>query len=178
MSLKKIIFIAFCLVIFSCKKEESSSASEIAVGHSYAGGVIFYVDGSGQHGLIAAESDCCDSVQWYNGSFVITNTIEVEVGQGQSNTTKIIQTQGDGIYAASICDQLVLNGYSDWFLPSKSELNLLFQKRNMVGSFSNNYYWSSTEYDTLKAWNQYFPFGPQYFANKSSMASVRAIRAF
>lgn len=176
--LKNIIFIAFCLLIFSCKKEKSSSVTDIAVGQSYAGGIVFYVDGTGEHGLIASETDCCDSAKWFNGNFVITNTIEVEVGRGQSNTTKIIETQGDGIYAASICDQFVINGYSDWFLPSRSELNLLYQKRNMVGGFDNDYYWCSTEYDTLNAWNQYFPYGPQYFANKSSMACVRAIRAF
>lgn len=178
LSLKKIIFIAFCLLIFSCKKEESSSASDVAVGQSYAGGIIFYVDGTGQHGLIASESDCCDSAQWYNGDFITTNTFEGNVGKGQPNTTKIIVAQGNGIYAASICDQLVLNGYSDWFLPSKDELNLLYQQRNLVGGFANDYYWSSPEYDTLHAWNQYFPYGPQYYANKSSKASVRAIRAF
>lgn len=165
-------------MIFSCKKEKSSSASEIAVGQSYAGGIIFYVDGTGQHGLISSESDCCDSVQWYNGDFISTNTFEGNVGKGQSNTTKIIEVQGNGIYAASICDQLVLNGYSDWFLPSKEELNLLYQQRNLVGGFANDYYWSSTECDTLKAWNQYFPFGPQYYAGKSTKAYARAIRAF
>jgi len=178
LSLKKLIFIAFFLLIFSCKKEESSSSSGIAVGQSYAGGIIFYVDGTGQHGLIAAESDCRDSAQWYNGSFISTNTFEGDIGKGQSNTTKIIEIQGDGIYAASICDQLVLNGYSDWFLPSKSELNLLYQQRNFFANFEYGYYWSSSEYDTINVWNQYFPYGPQFYANKSSMACVRAIRAF
>lgn len=178
LSLKKIFFIAFCLVIFSCKKEESSSASDIAVGQNYAGGIIFYVDGTGQHGLIAAESDCADSAQWYNGDFITTSTFEGYIGKGQSNTKKIIDVQGNGIYAASICDQLVLNGHNDWFLPSKDELNLLYQQRNLVGGFANDYYWSSPEYDTLNAWNQYFPYGPQFYANKSSKACVRAIRAF
>lgn len=165
-------------MIFSCKKEKSSSGSDIAVGKNYAGGIVFYIDATGQHGLIAAEHDCSDSAKWYNGDFITTNTFDGSVGKGQSNTLKIIAVQGNGIYAASICDQLVLNGYSDWFLPSKDELNLLYQKRNLVGGFANDYYWSSPEHDTLMAWNQYFPYGPQYYANKSSKACVRAIRAF
>jgi len=165
-------------MIFSCKKENTSANSVLSVGQNYGGGIIFYIDGTGEHGLIAATSDQSDSVQWYNGTYITTNTFEGEVGKGKPNTNAIVNVQGNGIYAASLCDQLVLNGFSDWFLPSKSELNLLYQKRNLVGGFANDYYWSSPEYDTLKAWNQYFPFGVQYYADKSSMAHVRAIRAF
>ncbi len=125
--MKKLISIAICLVIFSCKKEKTTSDVVMAIGQNYGGGIVFYVDGTLQHGLIAAESDQSASVQWYNGSFITTNTFEGEVGRGGPNTAAIVSAQGTGIYAASICDQLVLNGFSDWFLPSKNELNLLYQ---------------------------------------------------
>lgn len=164
--------------MFSCKKEKTVTNVTFSIGQSYGGGIIFYIDGTGQHGLIAATSDQSTSIQWYNGSYVSTNTFEGDVGKGLPNTAAIVGAQGIGIYAASLCDQLVLNGYSDWFLPCKNELNLLYQQRNLVGGFSNDYYWSSPEYDTFKAWNQYFPYGPQYYAIKSSMACVRAVRAF
>ncbi|MCE9539974.1 MAG: DUF1566 domain-containing protein [Bacteroidetes bacterium] len=181
--MKKIIFIAFCLMIFSCKKENISSGSDIAVGKSYAGGIIFYVDGTGLHGLIAATSDQSTSTKWSEGNNVETGASEVAVGLGQQNTNAILTSANisEGCScncAASVVDQLVLSGYSDWFLPSKGELNLLYQQKDIVGGFTNNYYWSSTEHDSLSAWNQYFPFGPQYYANKDSNACIRAIRAF
>lgn len=166
------------MIYFSCKKEKTSSESSISLGKSFGGGIIFYIDGTGQHGLIAATSDCGDSIQWYNGIYINTNTFDGSVGKGQSNSIEIIKVQGEGIYAASICEHLVQNGFSDWFLPSKNELNLLYQQRNIIGGFSQNYYWSSPEYDTLHAWNQYFPYGPQHYADKSTKACVRAIRAF
>lgn len=175
---KKIFFIAICLLIFSCKKDKTPTDSTFTIGQSYGGGIIFYLDGTSKHGLIAAPSDQSTSIQWNNGSFVPTNTYQGEIGKGQPNTTAIVIAQGVGIYAAILCDQLVLNGYSDWFLPSKNELNLLYQQRNLVGGFSYANYWSSPEYDTQRAWYQFFPHGVQYFADKSSLACVRAIRAF
>lgn len=172
-------FIFISLLIFSCKKEKPSPVEEsIAVGKYYAGGIIFYVDGSGQHGLIASESNQSSAIRWYNGNYVIVHASENSVGQGKLNTDSIITVQGTSDYAASICAQLSLNGYSDWFLPSRNELNLLYQQRNQIGGFTEGYYWSSTEYDTVHAWNQYFPFGPQYYADKADSACVRAVRAF
>lgn len=164
-----------CLMIFSCKKEKPA---DISMGNTYGGGIIFYIDGTGAHGLIAAKADQSAAIQWYNGSYVTTNTVEGGVGKGQANTTAIVSAQGTGIYAASICDNLVLDGFSDWFLPSKNELNLLYQQRTLVGGFATDHYWSSPEHDTLSAWNLYFPYGSPYYADKASMASVRAIRAF
>jgi len=174
------VIIAIFLTIYSCKKENTNtdSNSAIALGKSYGGGIIFYIDGTGQHGLIAASADQSRLIPWYNGTHILTNVKNTAVGVGQANTTAIISKQGVGNYAASLCDELVLNGYSDWFLPSKEELNLLYQQRDQVGGFTTNYYWTSVEYDTIKAWNQYFPFGPQFYADKADSACVRAIRAF
>lgn len=175
---QKIFFLAICLLIFSCNKDKTSADSIFSIGQSHGGGIIFYLDGTGKHGLIAAPFDQSTSIQWNNGSFVPTNTNQSGIGKGRPNTTAIVTAQGVGIYAASICDQLVLNGYSDWFLPAKNELNLLYQQRNLVGGFSYNNYWSSSEYDTQRAWYQFFPYGVKYYAEKPSMACIRAIRAF
>jgi hypothetical protein len=177
-----LIVFAVCLLWLSCKKEntntDSSSTSAIAIGKNYEGGIIFYVDATGQHGLIAASTDQSRLISWYNGTHTVTNVKDVSVGAGQANTTAIIGKQGVGNYAAILCDELVLNGYSDWFLPSKEELNLLYQQRDKIGGFATNYYWTSVEYDTTRAWNQYFPFGPQFYADKADSACVRAVRAF
>jgi hypothetical protein len=100
------------------------------------------------------------------------------LGTGQSNTFAIVKAQGNGEYAASICVQMDLNGFDDWFLPSKEELALLRAQRFVVGNFSNPFYWSSTEYNSHYAWAQNFNNGFQDYGNKNSAPAIRAIRAF
>ncbi len=166
---------------YSCKNEDDGNITNpIArtIGERYGGGTIFYIDNSGQHGLIAASKDQSENIQWFNGSYAVTGATATAVGAGQLNTTIIINIEKAGSYAASICDQLVLDGYSDRFLPSKDELNLLYLQKEIVGGFTNNFYWSSTEYGDGCAWEQNFINGTQYYANKNFPISVRAIRAF
>jgi hypothetical protein len=71
-----------------------------------------------------------------------------------------------------------LNGYSDWFLPSKDELNQLYLQKNVVGGFANYFYWSSSEYNYYKAWGQDFSAGYQGYDGKGNPSNVRAVRAF
>ena len=80
--------------------------------------------------------------------------------------------------AAKITDAYALNGYTDWFLPSKDELNLLYQQKTVVGGFANNSYWSSSQSHSNNAWYQYFFDGNQYSYGKNSPLPVRAVRAF
>ena len=72
----------------------------------------------------------------------------------------------------------MLGGYSDWYLPSKDELNQLYLNQAVVGGFAYYNYWSSSENDTYDAWYQYFGYGYQYNNSKYSTLSVRAVRAF
>ncbi|MBI4777558.1 DUF1566 domain-containing protein [Candidatus Desantisbacteria bacterium] len=157
----------------------STFTTTFTIGQSYGGGKIFYIDGTGQHGLIAAESDQSAGLQWYNGSNITTGAAGTAVGAGQANTTAIVTAQGAGSYAAKLCDDLVLNGYSDWFLPSKDELGLLWQQRSVVGGFVSNFYWSSTEGDSDVAWGQWYSvYNDQYTNGKGHTFYVRAMRAF
>jgi uncharacterized repeat protein (TIGR02543 family) len=80
--------------------------------------------------------------------------------------------------------------YTDWHLPTKNELDLMYQNlhKKGLGGFSNSYYWSSSEYNGNYAWFQNFSNGGQYYNNydnnyynsynKGSTLSVRAVRAF
>ena len=147
------------------------------IGERFGGGVVFYVDNTGEHGLIAATADQ-KKATWYNGNYIVANATGAAVGTGQANTTAIVTAQGAGNYAASVCDQLELNGFSDWFLPSKAELSLLRTQKTAVGGFANPFYWSSTEYNSHYAWAQNFNNGRQDYGNKNSTPSIRAIRAF
>lgn len=155
-------------------------------GESWGGGIVFYVYDNGRHGLIAALADQDPAIEWYNGTRRYTNTTGDGVGAGEMNTTLIISLQtGDnptGNFAAKVCADYTatVDGvtYGDWYLPSRYELALLFSQKDMVGGFSNGYYWSSTEFSSVSAWCQDFTVGIMYNLNKSIPYSVRAIRAF
>ncbi len=149
-----------------------------SIGQSYQGGKIFYIDSSKQHGLIAAPTDQSAVMRWWNGSFSTTGATGTAIGTGQANTTAIVKAQGAGSYAAKLCDDLVLGGYSDWYLPSKDELNQLYLNQAVVGGFASNNYWSSSEYDYSYAWGQSFGGGYQGNGNKNYALAVRAVRAF
>lgn len=150
----------------------------LVVGQSHGGGIIFYLDDADEHGLIAAASDLDGDPHWFNGSHLVTGATGTEIGTGQANTSAIVNVQGAGSYAAGLCDQLVLNGFSDWFLPSKDELNALFLQKARVEGFDEGFYWSSTEHGEGSAWEQVFNTGDQHFANKNFPIKVRPIRAF
>ena len=73
--------------------------------------------------------------------------------------------------------------YTDWYLPSREELNQMYNNlhKNELGGFDSYYYWSSTEDDNLNAWLQDMSDGNQYnqYSNyKNSGRLVRAVRAF
>lgn len=80
--------------------------------------------------------------------------------------------------ALKVCDELVLNGFSDWRLPTKEELNTLL-KSHGVGEFASSSYWSSSEYNNYYAWRQNFDAGRvDRRGNKSKKNYVRAVRSF
>ncbi len=54
---------------------------------------------------------------------------------------------------------------------------MLYENKEEIGGFANNYYWSSTEFDYNFAWRQNFYFGGQSSNNKDSVTYVRAVRA-
>src|SRR5574344_80894 len=63
-----------------------------------------------------------------------------------------------------------------WYLPSKEELNSMYNQKEEIGGFSGNYYWGSTEYSSSNAWSQYFANGSQHNDYKSDSDRVRCVR--
>jgi len=168
------------------------------IGKPYQGGIIAYLDSTRQHGLIAATEDQSEGIQWYNGSYIVTGATGTAIGTGLTNTNNIIAAQGSGSYAASIARDYNGGGYTDWFLPSKDELNQLwlnqFDAYISLNTIFSNYpglvyltqghaYWSSTEFDYYDAWFQFFyqtqfEDGLQDNVGKFNTTYVRAVRAF
>ena len=176
----RLVIVALILLLTnSCHKDETPAPVELKLGANYEGGIIFYLDETGKHGLAAAPSDQSRLTSWWNLSFVLTNA--TSSFDGSSNTTAIIKEQGNtGSYAAKLCRDFKGGGKTDWFLPSKDQLNTLYGQKLLVGGFADEIYWSSTEYDLARAWVQYFLNGEQWLDNTSDGATVgtRAIRAF
>ena len=117
------------------------------------------------------------------------------IGMGRFNTRAITNNLGAGKYAAKYAEDLVCGGRDDWFLPSKDELDVAYNRlaQNRVGSkdtpiggFNKGYYWTSTDYNNKTAWSQYFRDGQQFDrvqtmdGNKKppNPFRVRPIRAF
>jgi hypothetical protein len=175
---------------FEWQNFDGTLANDPLIGNHYGGGILAYILQAGDpgydpnliHGLIAAPSDQSSGIQWYNGTYTITGATATAIGTGNSNTNTIVSNQGTGIYAAQLCYDLILNGYSDWYLPSKDELNKLYLNKLAIGGFTNAIYWSSSEFpggSSQGAWDQSLNSGVQstHFKN-SSLNSVRAIRSF
>jgi hypothetical protein len=170
---KLFTFVGFLLIIpsFYCFSQE------IKIGAKYGGGIIFYIDATGNHGLIAADVDQGSAYHWGCSGISIGGT-HGAIGQGQSNSTNIENGCNDDNKAVSICHNLELNGFHDWFLPSKGELNQMYIQKAVIGDFTNTEYWSSTEEDIYSAWVQDFTNGHQESSPKNSLKNVRAVRAF
>ncbi len=157
------------------------------IGCYYAGGVVFYIDGSGQHGLVCAVSDQSTGAEWGCYGTTISGADGTAIGTGNQNTIDIEAGCTTAGTAADICANLTLNGYSDWFLPSKDELNVMYQNKADInataiangGSAFADDYWSSSEFDYDFAWMHNFGGGnqSQYPKNYGSN-KVRAVRAF
>ena len=168
------------------------------VGDFYGGGVVFYIFVAGDagyvagetHGLIAAVQDQNSGIQWNNGSLITTGATATGVGRGSANTDAIISVQGatETSYAAGLARAYNGGGYTDWYLPSKNELNQMFLNKATINtiaaanggsSFSTTInYWSSTENGWNNAWYQYFADGGQSDRRKHNTYGVRAVRAF
>lgn len=159
--------------------------SNLTIGQTYKGGTIFYLDDTGLHGLIVAFQHQSSGMQWYNGTYRATGATGDGLGAGAMNTAIIVASQmvdnQSGVFAAKACaDHAETDNnvtYGDWYLPSKYELNLLYQSGILGLSDSN--YWSSTEGSEGYAWFQNFQTGVQTFmGDKSYEGKVIAIKAF
>jgi len=157
---------------------------DLVIGDTYAGGIIFYLDGTGG-GKVCATADQSTGIQWTTSAFQATTVPApgaTSTTDGLANSNAIVAQAGAGsTYAAGLCRAYSATGdggLNDWYLPSRDELNKLYLNKNVVGGFANTNYWSSTEGGNVGAWGQGFGNGFQVNFGKDFSFNVRAVRAF
>jgi hypothetical protein len=172
--------------VTTCAEGGACDVGDIGPG----GGLVFYNAGSrqdwGQYIEMApkqwgGESD--PIVNWCNiSSKNVPGAAGTAVGTGSANTTAIdvVCASGAGQSAADYS----VNGQSDWFLPSKLELNAMYTYSQVDGfntgtyGFESTKYWSSSQYWPLLTWTQNLDNGVQTSDSKSVTLRARPVRAF
>ena len=174
----------------------------IAIGDLTEGGIVFYIDETGEHGLVAALEDITEGsnmgswgtsegYEWGCYQQTVSGADGTGIGTGYQNTLDIVaqncQTQNGGITAAQATLNYSVEGFTDWYLPSKEELQEMYStigngsSQGNIGGFETSdypYYWSSSESSSSDAWVVYFSSGDADGSDKDDSLRVRCIRAF
>ena len=169
---------------------DNNSCEYLEICFAYQGGIIFYIDETGEHGLVAAMEDL-GQFQWGCYQEYVDGSDGTSIGTGYHNTMDIVNqgcaTENGGFTAAQAALDAEINGYNDWYLPSKDELVEMYNTignggpDGNIGGFTTSntpYYWSSSEYDYNFACFVFFSDGLSLYANKFNTYRVRPIRSF
>lgn len=183
-------------IISTEERNKLNSIKTYEIGDFAHGGIVFWVDETGQHGLVVAKEDQSNAIRWHAGTNILVLATGSGPYAGKMNTTTILAQQGYGDeanYAARLCAELVINengfDYADWYLPSLAELQLLYDLKDIIdaaainnggNSFAEESYWSSNQ---LNGWPEYarsksFVTGGTGSNFKNSTLKVRAVRRF
>jgi len=192
--------------VFNNIKKEVD-ADRLKIGSKYAGGIVFYIDKSGKHGLVCAEKDFGEAIWGIWPGQIGADEDGISNGYGMRNTKKIVEhaswelawfKKGPPVQtAARLCLESNHNGFTDWYLPTEKEMELMGVNLEFHGGsyWSRGSYWSSTESRNSenRPWgdkSHLYAYGfnlcltsSEYprqstYKNKSETLYVRAVRAF
>jgi hypothetical protein len=183
---------------FATNAVGTSYGNEISFNASYvigetgpAGGIIFYDKGVFSNGWRYLEANYINyssGIVWWNGTWIYQDKGGISpntgLGEGKANTLLIIAANNTLSNAAKVCDDYIANGFTDWYLPSSDELQLMCQNLYSVGkgNFSEGFYWSSTDSNRIHNahWNQFFrkECAPRTDSGRNMTNLVRPIRQF
>jgi len=179
--------------------DDNLGTSAHYVGELYGGGIVYYVDQTGENGLIASldDLDGGSGVAWSNITGIEIGASAKNYYDGTGNTTAIIGQSGHASSAAKLCDDYSKDEFIDWYLPSTLELRQMDDAILIINNVLANdgdgttnplnpeyvaptygRYWSSTETNSTSAWSYYFIYGNSNYYYKYYTYRVRAVRAF
>jgi hypothetical protein len=151
------------------------------VGDLVLGGVVFYIDCTGQHGLVAALTDQGNTITW-GCQGTVTGATGTAIYTGAANTTTILAVCTTPGIAAQLCRSYNGGGFTDWYLPSIDELQQMYIQRAIIPGITNGVwtYWSSTELSSTVAngWFFYSGYAMPAVKGYATNMACRAIRAF
>ena len=157
------------------------TTATIFLGQHIGGGVIFYIDSTGHHGLISSETD---QPYWYPygcDTISLIGAGGTAIGTGEANSAAILAACPAQDIAAGVCDTSTHGGFTDWFLPSVDELDSMYVHQAAIGGFIPDVYWTSTEESITGAWiTDFSAVYPSIngWTNKFNQLYVRCIRKF
>ena len=159
--------------------------SNIEIGDNLYGGIVFWLDERGEHGLVVRDEDLNATYEWGTENCCYFDADGGGVYGGKRNSYLIIQgTPGSSITcAAKACQDLTTQGYGDWYLPNRSEFSILrvAATNNPNITLTSDFYWTSEEQIDLtdvKAWAYSGIGSTNELQVKSTKNKVRAIRSF
>lgn len=152
-----------------------------------AGGTVFYDKGEYTDDWRYMEAWTANEAGNHHWKWPTSNNTpgtSTVIGSGYDNTYTAMT--GIGHPAAEVVRNATHGGYSDWFLPSRDELNEMYENLFLegLGGLPVGRYWSSSQFNDQGAWMQYFgdagPYddGEQFSMTKAQDYPVRAVRRF
>jgi hypothetical protein len=184
--MKQLKIALICAVVLaSCTKKDVvvNNPSPYTIGQYLNHGAVFYIDPTGQHGLLCSVLNVSSGLRWADTEFpFITDT---SFGSGLSNSYAILSVNKNNDCAAFQCQYWSAGAYNDWYLPSKKELNELYNVHNQISQFDSsktNLYWSSSRVGISGklAWAQNFKTGECVKSDilTENVAATMAVRKF
>lgn len=170
------------LFTFGCKKDKPTEPPK--VGDAYQGGYVFYLDATGQHGMIMATAETERALPWgCQGTLVdIGGNIVNGLGWGAYCTSRMVYKCSEVNAAGRYCFDLESGGYKDWFLPNINEWLLAYKElgtNTAVNLKTNVHYWIAYEADANRgAYCISSNASGAVFETKNVLNLVRAVRSF
>jgi hypothetical protein len=163
----------------SVPNEPSESVITRYLGEAYGGGIIFYVDEDGKHGLITTTIDKSTRKQKKSETFIHTNEVRDGISTGRFNTNRLNAMKGEEARDSQVTEDYHNVYLSDWYLPTRYDLIKLYRNREVIGGYAEFAKgWKSTELSSVNEWYRSFITGGEFSNGKDEAVYIRVIRKF